>query len=113
MHSSIRYRAGSNSRVVGNSSLTLGESCLPRLSSSDRQPCNRIDMNARAVDQREFGSLFVEGQREIGTAKDDRLRALVPEQTVARGIEDRTLILSHKARRGHRNICLMHIVQVR
>src|ERR1700733_8468428 len=70
-------------------------------------------MNARTVDQREFGNLFVEGQREIGTPKHDRLRALVLEQTVAHGIEDRALMLSHKARRGHRNICLMHFVQVR
>src|ERR1700679_1517115 len=84
-----------------------------RDSSSDRQPCNRIGMNARTVDQREFGSLFVEGQCEICTPQHDRLPALVPEQTVARGIEDRTLILSHKARRGHRNVCLMHIVQIR
>src|SRR6202789_1225572 len=70
-------------------------------------------MNARTVDQREFGSLLVEGEREIGTPTHDRLRALVLEQTVAHGIKDRALMLSHKARRGHRNICLMHIVQVR
>ncbi len=31
-----------------------------RSPSSDRQPCNRIGMNARTVDQREVGSLFVE-----------------------------------------------------
>src|ERR1700679_1715005 len=70
-------------------------------------------MNARTVDQWEFGSLFVERQREIGTPKHDRLHALVLKQTVAHGIEDRTLILSHKARRGHRNVCFVHIVQVR
>jgi hypothetical protein len=79
--------------------LRLGRVARPRRSSSDRQPCNRIDANPRTVDQREFGSLFVGGQREIGTPKHDRLR---PEQTVAHGIENRTLLLSHKARRGHR-----------
>src|SRR5271170_3487664 len=70
-------------------------------------------MNARTVDQRKSRSLFVEGQREIGTPKHDRLGALVLDQTMAHCIEDRTLILRHKARRGHRNVCLMHFVQVR
>ena len=70
-------------------------------------------MNGGTVDYREAGSLFVEGQCEIGTAEHDRLRALVLEQTVAHGIEDRTLILSYKARCSHRNVCLVHIGQVR
>ena len=52
-------------------------------------------MNARTIDQRELGGLFVEGQREVGTPKQDRLGALVPEQTVAHVIEHRTLSLSH------------------
>src|ERR1700733_7761032 len=69
-------------------------------------------MNARTVDQWEFGSLFVESQRKIGTPEHDRLPPLGLDQTVAHGIEDRALILSHNARRGHRNVCFMHIVQV-
>ena len=89
--------AGRYERTEGRKDMRTRTGGSDRSSSSDRQPCNRIDMNARTVNQREFGSLFVEGQREIGTAKHDRLRTLVPEQTVARGIEDRTLILSHKA----------------
>jgi hypothetical protein len=50
------------------------------LPSGDRQPRDRIGMNARTVDQRELGGLFIESQREIGTPKQDRLGALVPEQ---------------------------------
>ena len=65
------------------------------LPSGDRQPRDRIGMNARTIDQRELGGLFVEGQREVGTHKQDRLGALVPEQTVAHVIEHRTLSLSH------------------
>src|SRR5689334_945557 len=70
-------------------------------------------MNARTVDQWECGGLFVEGQSEVGTTKHDRLRALVFEQTVAHGFEDRTLILSQKTRRGQGNVGSMHIIHVR
>ena len=44
-------------------------------------------MNARTIDQRELGGLFVEGQREVSTPKQERLGALVPEQNVAHVIE--------------------------
>src|SRR4051794_16472557 len=78
--------------AAGNSRLREQNGWLPgRNASSERQLCNRIGMNARTVDQRELGSLFTEGQREVGTPKHDRLRAMLLDQTTAHGIEDRTL----------------------
>jgi hypothetical protein len=51
----------------------------------------------------EFGSLFVEGQREVGTPKHDRLCALVLEQAVAHGIGRVNVPNARKRRRPKNN----------
>src|SRR5579859_6579948 len=74
------YRPSSLGRpAAGNAALRRWRSvrCSGGSFSFGRQLRNRIGMNARTVNQREFGSLFAEGQRQIGTAKQYRLGVLV------------------------------------
>ncbi len=69
-------------------------------------------MDASAVDERERGVLLIEGQCKIGSSKHDCLGALFLEQLLTNSIEDQTLGLSHNTGRRHRNVGLVHIVQV-
>ncbi len=69
-------------------------------------------MDGSAVDERERGVLLTEGQCQIGSAKHDCLGAILLEQLSTNSIEDQTLGLSHNTGRRHRNVGLVHIVQV-
>jgi hypothetical protein len=69
-------------------------------------------MDAGAVDERERSILLIEGQCKIGSSKHDCLRAPLLEQLLTNSIEDQTLGVSHNTGRRHRNVGLVHIVQV-
>src|SRR5579871_2047723 len=69
-------------------------------------------MDGSAVDERERGVSFTEGQCKIGPAKHDCLGAILFEQFSNDSIEDHTLGLSHNAGCRHRNVGLVHIVQI-
>ena len=57
------------------------------------------DLNIQLLRQKPLDLPFNRG--EVGSSQQDRLCALIVEQTVAHGTEDRALILSHKTGRGH------------
>jgi hypothetical protein len=69
-------------------------------------------MDGSAVDERERGVLLTEGQCKIGPAKHDGLGPILFEQLSTNSIEDQTLGLGHNTGRRHRNVCLVHIIQV-
>jgi hypothetical protein len=69
-------------------------------------------MDGSAVHERERGVLLTEGQCKIGPAKHDCLGVILFEQLSANSVEDQTLGLSHMTGRRHRNVGLVHIVQV-
>src|SRR5882757_7398102 len=84
----------------------------PDLPSRDCQSHNRIYMDGSTVDEWECGVLLTEDQCKIGPAKHNCLGVILFEQLSTNGIEDQTLGLSHSTGRRHRNIGLVHIIQV-